>query len=74
MNAGTNLAFDVSVQNSGDVQVVGVQVTITIKQAPSPITATQKIAQINPGDTKVVVFKNLRRRSTSSPRRRSRST
>ena len=59
VNAGTNLGFDVSVLNSGDVQVVGVKVTLTIKQSPQPITANQTISQINPGDTKVVKFRNL---------------
>ena len=59
VNAGTNLEFDVSVQNSGDVQVVSVQVTITIQQAPTPITATRTIALINPGETKTAAFKNL---------------
>jgi CARDB len=58
VNAGTNLEFDVTVQNSGDVQVVSVPVTITIKQT-QPITQTKTISLLNPGETKVVKFKHL---------------
>ena len=54
----TNLGFEVAVENSGDVQVASVQVTLTIKQA-KPITASQTIKLINPGDTAKVEFKNL---------------
>jgi hypothetical protein len=59
VTAGTNLGFVVSVKNSGDVQVVSVQVTITIKQPPKPITSTVTIPLINPGETKTATFKNL---------------
>jgi hypothetical protein len=54
----TNLGFAVTVENSGDVQVASVRVTITIKQA-KPITASQTIALLNPGQSTVVKFKNL---------------
>jgi archaellum component FlaF (FlaF/FlaG flagellin family) len=54
----TNLGFQVSVENSGDVQVAMVQVTLTIKQA-KPITASQTIKLINPGESATVTFKNL---------------
>jgi hypothetical protein len=54
----TSLAFAVTVQNSGDVQVAGVQVTLTIKQA-KPISATRTIALINPGQSATVTFKGL---------------
>jgi hypothetical protein len=54
----TNLGFAVTVQNSGDVQVASVQVTITIKQA-KPITASRTISLINPGQLVTVDFKNL---------------
>jgi hypothetical protein len=54
----TNLGFEVAVKNSGDVQVASVQVTLTIKQS-KPITASQTIKLINPGDTAKVQFKNL---------------
>jgi hypothetical protein len=59
VTAGTSLGFVVSVKNSGSVQVAGIQVTITIKQPPKPITATRTILLINPGDTKSATFKNL---------------
>src|SRR5579859_2714219 len=54
----TNLGFAVQVKNSGDVQVVSVQVTITIKQT-KPISATRTIGLINPGQTVTVTFKGL---------------
>jgi CARDB len=55
----TNLGFVVSVKNSGDVQVASVQVTITLKQTPHPITQTKTIPLINPGATATATFKNL---------------
>jgi hypothetical protein len=54
----TNLGFAVTVENSGDVQVASVQVTITIKQS-KPITASRTISLINPGQLVTVDFKNL---------------
>jgi len=54
----TNLGFAVTVENSGDVQVASVRVTITIKQA-KPITASKTIGLLNPGQSTVVNFKNL---------------
>jgi hypothetical protein len=54
----TNLGFAVTVENSGDVQVASVQVTITIKQS-KPITASRTISLINPGQLVTVQFKNL---------------
>lgn len=54
----TNLGFAVTVENSGDVQVASVQVTITIKQS-KPITASRTISLINPGQSVTVDFKNL---------------
>jgi hypothetical protein len=55
----TKLGFVVSVKNSGDVQVASVPVTITLKQSPHPITATKKIALLNPGQSTTVTFSNL---------------
>ncbi len=55
----TDLGYVVSVKNSGDVQVASVQVTITLKQSPKPITATVAIPLINPGATQTATFKNL---------------
>jgi CARDB len=59
VTAGTSLGFVVTVKNSGAVQVASVQVTITIKQPPKPITSTVTIPLINPGETKTATFKNL---------------
>jgi hypothetical protein len=59
VRAGTNLGFVVTVKNSGAVQVARVQVTITIKQPPKPITATRTILLINPGQTQTATFKAL---------------
>jgi hypothetical protein len=56
--AGTDLGFDVTVENSGDSQLVQINVTLTIQQS-SPITSTRKIPIINPGEKKVVRFTNL---------------
>jgi hypothetical protein len=47
------------VSNSGDIQVVSVEVTVTIKQTPKAITLNKTISLINPGDTATVAFKNL---------------
>jgi hypothetical protein len=59
VNAGTNLEFDVAVKNSGDIQVAGVLVTITITTKPKAISKTQTIPLINPGDTKTAAFKSI---------------
>ncbi len=59
VTAGTDLGFAVTVQNSGDVQVVQRHVTITLTTSPKPITVTQTIARIDPGQTVTVTFKNL---------------
>jgi hypothetical protein len=57
--ATTDLAFVVTVADSGDSQEVGIQVTLTIKKAQGAIVKTQTIPLINPGQTKSVTFKNL---------------
>jgi hypothetical protein len=59
VTAGTDLAFAVVIEDTGDSQEVQVKVTLTIQQQPSPIVATQTIDSINPGETKTVTFKNL---------------
>jgi hypothetical protein len=51
------LALEVLVKNSGSSQETQVKVTLTIQQAPEPLTADQTIQAINPGDTKSVTFK-----------------
>jgi hypothetical protein len=57
--ATTDLAFVVTVADSGDSQEVGIDVTLTIKKAQGAIVKTQTIDLINPGQTKAVTFKNL---------------
>ncbi len=57
--ATTGLGFSVTVEDSGDSQEVGVQVTLTIQQEPAPIVKRQTIAVINAGEQKTLVFRNL---------------
>ena len=59
INATSELAFQVAVENSGESQEVGVPVTLTIQRTPRPIVRTQTIDIINSGETKNVVFRNL---------------
>jgi hypothetical protein len=59
ITASTDLAFQVSVQNSGDFQEFNVPVTLTIQKSGSPITLRKKIPVINAGETKTVTFTNI---------------
>ena len=59
VEASSDLAFRVAVQNSGDSQEVGVRVTLTIPKNPQPIVQTKTIQVINSGETKNVSFENL---------------
>jgi hypothetical protein len=59
VTAGTDLAFAVTVEDTGDHQEVQIKVTLTIQQQPSPIVATKTIDSINPGESKTVTFSNL---------------
>jgi hypothetical protein len=59
VTATTDLGFAVNVQDSGDSQEVGIKVTLTIQQQPTPIVKTVTIPLINPGDTKQAIFRNL---------------
>ncbi len=54
----TNLAFAVTIQNSGNFQEAGIKVTLTIQQK-NPIVRTQTIALINPSQQKTLTFSNL---------------
>jgi hypothetical protein len=56
--ATDKLAFEVAIKDSGGSQEVRIPVTLTIQQ-PSPITKTETLDLINPGETKSVVFSNL---------------
>ena len=59
VEASTDLAFAVTVANSGDSQEVKVEVTLTIQQSPTPIVKKQTIDIINPGETKTVAFRDF---------------
>ncbi|MDQ3066308.1 MAG: hypothetical protein M3R12_04010 [Actinomycetota bacterium] len=59
VEASTDLAFAVSVANSGDSQEVKIEVTLTIQQSPTPIVKKQTIDIINPDETKTVVFRDF---------------
>jgi hypothetical protein len=58
VTATPNLAFVVTVEDSGDSQEVGIKVTLTIQQSPV-VSKTQTISVINPGQQKSVTFTNL---------------
>jgi len=51
-----DLAFEVSVTDSGESQEVRVKVTLTIPKQPEPIVKTATIPLIDPGETKTVRF------------------
>jgi hypothetical protein len=58
VTASTDLAFKVTITDSGDAQEVGIKVTLTIQQTPA-IVKTLTIPVINPGEQKSVTFTNL---------------
>jgi CARDB protein len=51
-----DLAFEVGVEDTGDSQEVRIKVTLTIPKQPTPITKTETIPLIDPGETKAVTF------------------
>ncbi|HSL65750.1 MAG TPA: hypothetical protein VK874_13925 [Gaiellaceae bacterium] len=57
--ATADLAFESTVENSGDSQEVQVRVRLTVEQSPRPIEKQATIDIINPGERKTVVFRNL---------------
>ena len=59
VTASVRLAFQVLVKNSGNSQETQVQVNLNIQQSPQPIKKSATIGIINPGETKVVTFRNL---------------
>jgi outer membrane murein-binding lipoprotein Lpp len=59
ITASTDLAFQVSVEDSGDFQEFNVPVTLTIQKSPKPIVLHKKIPVINAGETKTVTFTNI---------------
>ena len=58
IQATSDLAFEVLIQNSGDSQETQVKVTLTVLQDPQ-IKKQQTIDVINPGETKTVTFSNF---------------
>jgi CARDB len=59
IKASTDLAFDVSVKNSGENQEVRIEVTLTIPKGTTPIVKKQTIDLIDIGETKTVTFKDF---------------
>jgi hypothetical protein len=61
VTATTDLAFEVTIEDSGDSQEVGIKVTMTLQKdvGGKPIVMTKKISVINPGQQKSVKFTNI---------------
>jgi hypothetical protein len=59
ITASTDLAFQVTVEDSGDFQEFNVGVTLTIQKSPKPIVLRKKIPVINAGEKKTVTFTNI---------------
>ena len=57
--ATTDLAFEVTFENSGDSTETGVQVTLTIQKSPEPIVRRQTVDVTEPNQTERVVFRNI---------------
>jgi len=59
VTASTDLAFAVTIEDSGDSQEVQIRVTLTIEKSDNPIVKTEQIDVINPGEQKTVTFSDL---------------
>jgi hypothetical protein len=59
ITATTDLAFVVSIDDSGDSQEVGIKVTLTIQKPQGAIVKTKTVDLINPGQQKSVTFSDL---------------
>ena len=59
ITASTDLAFEVSVKNTGESQEVGVETQLTIPKQPKSIVKKQTIELIDAGETKVVTFRDF---------------
>ena len=59
ITASTDLAFQVTVEDSGDFQEFNVGVTLTIQKSPRSIVKKKKIAVINAGESQTVTFTNI---------------
>jgi hypothetical protein len=59
VEASQDLAFRVTIQNTGDHQEVGIKITLTIQKTPEPIVKTATVDLINPNEQKSVTFEDL---------------
>jgi hypothetical protein len=59
ITATTDLAFVVTIDDSGDSQEVGIKVTLTIQKSQGAIVRTKKLDLINPGQQKSITFSDL---------------
>jgi len=59
VTATTDLAFAVTVQDSGNFLEANIPVTLTIVKGSSPIVKTQTIQSISPNEQKVITFTGL---------------
>jgi hypothetical protein len=59
ITATTDLAFVVTIDDSGDSQEVGIKITLTIQKSQGAIVKTQTVDLINPGQQKSVTFSAL---------------
>lgn len=59
IKASTDLAFDVTVKNSGENQEVRIEVTLTIPKGTTPIVKKQTIDLLDIGESKTVTFKDF---------------
>jgi hypothetical protein len=59
VTATTDLSFEVVVEDSGESQEVGIDVTLTIEKSGNPIVKTETIDLINPGEQVTVTFTEL---------------
>jgi len=59
ITASTDLAFQVTVEDSGDFQEFNVPVTLTIQKSGKPIVKKKTIQVINAGETRTVTFTNI---------------
>jgi hypothetical protein len=69
VTATAELAFEVTVKNSGENQEVRIPVTLTIQKSPQPIIKKAVIDVIDPGETKVLVFRITEQPPFGSPTR-----
>jgi len=57
--ASTDLAFEVSVKDTGNSLEANIPVTLTIQKQGTPIKKTQRISVITPGEVKKVTFTGI---------------